>query len=93
MIDQLIKIDRKDLPLLRDLYKPGGLRSYTAYVTIDTYIRWIEQDPNIKYLTFYCLNGDLSHGTFVVTVSIIIFAFQSPHKRWKKFLKFDLNIV
>lgn len=70
MQDQLKVIEKKDLPLLRDLYKPGGTRSYTAYVTIDTYIRWFQQDPDITNVEFYCLNGDISHGTFVVTVSI-----------------------
>lgn len=71
MADKLTEIDRKDLLLLRELYKPDGVKSYISYITIDTYIRWLQQDPNIKYLTFYCLNGDLSQGTFVVLVSAI----------------------
>lgn len=71
MADRLTEIDRKDLPVLRDLYNPGSSRSYTAYVTIDTYIRWFQQDPNIKHLKIYCLNGDFSRGTFVVTVNYI----------------------
>lgn len=64
-----MEIDRKDLPLLRDLYKADSSRRYITYVVIDTYIKWIQHDPNIEYLIFYCLNGDLSHGTFVVFVS------------------------
>lgn len=71
MEDKLTEIDRKNLPLLRDLYKPNGNKSYTAFVTIDTYIRWLQQNPNIKNLKFYCLNDDFSRGTFVVTVSTI----------------------
>lgn len=70
MGDQLTKISRKDLPDLRDSYKDGDFKNYLTYVTIDTYIRWFEQDPDVKHIQFYCLNDDLSHGTFVVTVSL-----------------------
>lgn len=69
MSDQLTEIDRNDLLVLRDLYKPDGSKNYIAYVTIDTYIHWFQQDPNVEHVKFYCLNGDFSHGTFVVIVS------------------------
>lgn len=69
MGDQLTEIDRNDLPKLRELYKPGSSRCYIVYMTIDNYIRWFRQDPNVEHVNFYCLNGDLSHGTFVITVS------------------------
>lgn len=72
MIDQLVEIDRKNLPLLRELYKPGNSKRYITFVVIDTYIKWLQQDPHIKDLKFYCLNGDFSHGTFVVLVSMIL---------------------
>lgn len=67
--DQLIEINREHLPLLRDLYKPNTLRNYIAYMTIDIYVRLFEREPHIKQIQFYCLNGDFSNGTFIVTVS------------------------
>lgn len=70
-MDKLTEIDRKDLPLLKGLYTPDGSKCYTTYTAIDTYIRWFEQDPNVKHIKFFCLNGDFSHGTFVVTVKFI----------------------
>ncbi|XP_055298652.1 uncharacterized protein LOC129566591 isoform X3 [Sitodiplosis mosellana] len=66
-MDQLTEIDRDDLPLLKSLYTPDGSKCYVTYTTIDTYIRWFQTDPNIKHIQFFCLNGDLSRGTFVVT--------------------------
>lgn len=69
--DQLAIIDRNDLPLLRKLYTPDGVKCYTTFTAIDTYIRWFEQDPDLKHVQFYCLNGDFARGTFVVTVSFI----------------------
>lgn len=71
MVDRLVEIERKDWPVLKELYKPDGKKSYVAYITIDTYIRWFEQDPELKHVTFFCLNGDFSDGTFVVTVRTI----------------------
>lgn len=70
MGDQLTKISRKDLPQLRDKYKDRDVKNYLTFVTIDTYIRWFQQDPDVKHIQFYCVNDDLSHGTFVVTVSL-----------------------
>lgn len=73
--DKLTKIDKQDLPLLKKLYTPNGKKSYTAYTTIDTYIGWFEQDPNLQsHISFFSLNGDFSRGTFVVTVSSKIIA-------------------
>lgn len=68
----LAEIGRKDLPILLNLYKRNDLKHYIAYTTIENYIRWIEQDVNDKNVKFFCLNGDFSDGTFVVTVSIKI---------------------
>lgn len=65
---ELTEIDRKQLPLLRNLYADNASTNYISYVTVDTYIRWFEQDPDVKQIKFFCLNGDLSRGTFVVTV-------------------------
>lgn len=72
MLDQITEIDLRDLPLLRDLFATAACyssKNYSAYITIDTYIRWFQQDPMVKYVTFYCLNGDFSRGTFIVIVS------------------------
>lgn len=70
MSDSLVEIERKDLRTLKQLYAPDGIKSYIAYTTIDNYIRWFEQNSNIKHVKFFCLNGDFSDGTFVVTVSL-----------------------
>lgn len=69
MADELIEIDRKDLMKLKNLYISDESKNYTAFTTIDNYIRWFEQNPNVKHIKFFCLNGDFSDGTFVMTVS------------------------
>lgn len=69
MVDRAIEIDRNDLPKLKSLYQSNDHKRATAYMTIDNYIRWFDQDPHIKHIRFFCLNGDFSDGTFVVTVS------------------------
>lgn len=79
MVDKLIKIDRKNLHILKTLYTPDASKNYTAFTTIDTYIRWFEQDPNVKNIIFFCLNDDFSDGTFVVIVSF----------NWNMFLVHD----
>lgn len=72
MDNKLAEIDRKDLPLLKSLYKSTEPETYTGYTTIDTYIRWFEQNPSDTWINdkikFYSLNGDFSRGTFVATV-------------------------
>ena len=69
-MDQLTEIEPKDCQKLKNLYTPDGSKSYIAYTTIDNYIRWFEQDPNVKHVKIFSLNGDFSDGTFVVTVNI-----------------------
>lgn len=69
MTDQLVEINRKDLPTLVNLYKNSGFEHYVAYMTIVNYMRWIDNNKNEKYVKFYCLNDDFSDGTFVVMVS------------------------
>lgn len=70
--DRLVEIEKKDFCILKNLYaSKNGSRTSIAFSTIDTYIRWIEKDPNeSRYIKFFCLNGDLSDGTFIVIVSI-----------------------
>lgn len=71
MTDRLVEIQRKDLSVLCDLYIQSGTKNYISYTTIDNYIRWFQQDPNVKHIKVFCLNGDFSDGTFVITVSMI----------------------
>lgn len=73
MEDQLTEISIEDLKRLRDLYTPDGTKSYTAFVTIDNYLRWTEQEQkaNNGNIKFFCLNDDISNGTFAIVVSFI----------------------
>lgn len=72
MTDRLVQIQYSDLPALKKLYTPDGSKSYIGYMTIDIYTQLLEKDPDEKkYVKFYCLNGDFSDGTFIVTVCIL----------------------
>lgn len=71
-MDLLVEIDREDLPKLKNLYTPDGSKCYLSYTTVDNYIRWFEQDLNVKHINIFCLNGDFDDGTFVVTVTFFI---------------------
>lgn len=64
--DRLVEIKNKDLSILRHLYASNGLKNSVAYITFDNYIRWFDQDSDLKHITFFCLNGDFSDGTFVL---------------------------
>lgn len=66
--DCLVEIDRKDWPILKQLYL-NVPKSFYAYISIDTYIRWTESDPNLDGVNIFCLNGNFSDGTFVAIVS------------------------
>lgn len=70
MADRLTEINVADLPRLRDLYKPqvNVRKSCITLTTIETFIDWFEQNPTLTDVTFYCLNGDFSDGTFAVIV-------------------------
>lgn len=74
MTDRLTEIAVVDLPKLRDLYKPvaGVTKSYIAFTTIENYIDWYNQDPNLSTVKVYCLNDDFSDGTFALIVSYLI---------------------
>lgn len=75
MSHRLTEILPKDWSKLSNLYKFYGTKRYTAYNTIDNYAKWLKKDPQLKHVKFYCLNGDFSDGTFVVTVSNHQFTF------------------
>lgn len=77
MSNSLSEIDRRDLTKLLHLYKSNGAKSYIGYLTLSNYIGFFTQDPDIKHVKVYCLNGDFSDGTFIVTVSILHSKFAS----------------
>lgn len=72
MSDRLVEITQKELSRLRTLYAAVDSKRYVAYMTISNYMRWFEKEPNLKDITFFCLNDDFSDGTFVVIVSFFM---------------------
>lgn len=72
MTDQLIEIDREKWPILQNLFKSNRSLGYLGYMTIGNYIGFFDQDPNVKHVKIYCLNGEFSDGTFVITVMYFI---------------------
>lgn len=68
MENRLVELNQKDLRILQDLYATKA-NSYIGYMTISNYIRWFEQDENLKAKVL-CLNGDYLDGTFVVIVGV-----------------------
>lgn len=70
MTNNLTEINCNDLLILRDLYKSNGPKRYIGYMTLNNYAQWLEKDPNVKHIHIYCLNGDFTDGTFVLTVSV-----------------------
>lgn len=72
MEDKLTEINKNELGLLRDLYDSERFeKNYMSFMAIDNYMSWFKQNPGIKHIRFFCLNGNLSNGTFIVTVSCI----------------------
>lgn len=70
------EITKADLPKLRDLYLQDWPENFIGYYTLNNFIRWLDKDPNIENLRFYCLNGDFSDGTFAI--------FVSDKKKWER---------
>lgn len=68
MTDKLVEVNRKELLILQNLFKSNGFKGYLGYMAIRNYIGFFEQDPNVKHVKIYCLNGNFSDGTFVITV-------------------------
>lgn len=68
MTDKLVEVNRNELLILQNLFKSNGLKGYLGYMAIGNYIGFFEQDPNVKHVKIYCLNGNFSDGTFVITV-------------------------
>lgn len=69
MTDRLVEINHKDLLVLQNLYKLNGSDTDIGYMTLANYITIFNKDPNVKHIKVYCLNGDFSDGTFVITVN------------------------
>ncbi|XP_031628311.1 uncharacterized protein LOC116344072 [Contarinia nasturtii] len=89
IMNRIVEIDRKDLQILKNLYTPDSSKNYTTYTTIANYIRWFEQDPNMNHIKFFCLNGDFSDGTFVVTDQFGAYAdtFNESHENLSQLLQ------
>lgn len=66
--DFVSEIKIGDLLHLRDLYLKDWPENVLGYYTLHNYIKWLEKDPNIEILKFYCLNDDVSDGTFAIKV-------------------------
>lgn len=65
-----MEIDRNDWIELRKLYQQDWPRHMIGYYTLSNFMRWVEQEPDIKNVHIYSLNGDWTDGTFVVIVSL-----------------------
>lgn len=78
MGDKLVEINRTELPLLRMLYTRDSndldesTKSRLTCMAIDEYISCFEQDPDVAHIKFFCLNGNILNGTFVVVVSFTV---------------------
>lgn len=53
---------------LRNFHK----RTSIAFWTIDNFICWLAQNPNLKPIHLICSNGDYSDGTFAAFVSYLL---------------------
>lgn len=82
MTNSSIEIGRSNLLILKNVYKLNRFKSEIGYLTLNNYVQWLEQDQHVKHVRIYCLNGDFSDGTFVLTVS---FGF-SYHPRYNCYL-------
>lgn len=69
-MDEIFEIPCDELPSLRDLFLQNWPENMIGYYTIDNYIRWLTNDPNIRNLKIYSLNNDFRDGTFVVIVRV-----------------------
>lgn len=78
MADQLVEIEKKYLPKLKNVYDHNRSNHYIACMTIENYIRWFEQNPSLKHIKIYCLNGNFTDGTFVITVRALLNCFYFP---------------
>ncbi|CAD7092443.1 unnamed protein product [Hermetia illucens] len=74
MADKLVDIPIQDLTSLRDLYREDWPKYNIGYGTVDTYVRWLNKDPNIPHIRILSLNGDWSDGTFIITDWISLYA-------------------
>lgn len=72
MADKLVEINEKHLQHLLDFYTASNkLGNEADRVTIESYMRWHQLNPNLEDINFLPLNGDISNGTFIITVRFI----------------------
>lgn len=69
MASRLVEINKPKLYYLRHLFAQQNKVKNVACSMIDNFIRIKNKDPN-KGVKLYCLNGDISDGTFLMTVSL-----------------------
>lgn len=69
MPNSITQIHYSEWIKLRNLFKINWPENIASYLTIDNFIRWYKQHPNINYISFYSLNDDWSDGTFLIVVS------------------------
>ncbi|KAH8413095.1 hypothetical protein KR009_007915 [Drosophila setifemur] len=59
--------DTADLRDLRRLYLKDWPRHCVGFFWLDNYLRWLQQNPGLKHLTFYTLDNDWqSDGLFIL---------------------------
>lgn len=68
-MSRLVEIPSSEWPRLQEKFVADWPKEFCGYYLVDNYIRWIQQEPHIKNLAFYSLDGDWSDGTFCVVVS------------------------
>lgn len=67
---KLVAIPPNDWLRLRNLYRQNWPANLLGFYTVDTFLRWQEQETEIKHLIIYSLDGDWEKdGTYVCIVS------------------------
>lgn len=67
---KLVVIPASDWLRLRNLYRQNWPANLLGFYTVDTFLRWQEQETEIKHLIIYSLDGDWeTDGTYVCIVS------------------------
>lgn len=69
--NKLTIIPKSEWLELRDINLLNWPRHISAYYAVNNYIKWCKINSQIeKSITFYCVNGDWSDGTFFIVVRI-----------------------
>lgn len=70
-VDKLVEIPVGEWFQLQELFRCDWPKHIIAFNVLDNAIRWLKQDPQLKYFKFFSLNGDWSDGTFIQMVRIV----------------------